>query len=95
MGLDSVQQGENRSRLSSSTNTVWIVADEQGISLAKLREQSRSGGGTMQALAVILAVAVGIVACGPVWAENVLRWSTPAEQQTFDPHAATGYVVKS
>jgi peptide/nickel transport system substrate-binding protein len=28
----------------------------------------------------------------PAWAENVLRWSTPAEHQTFDPHAATGYV---
>jgi ABC-type transport system substrate-binding protein len=46
----------------------------------------------MQARAVILAVAVAIVASGPAWAENVLRWSTPAEHQTFDPHGATGYV---
>jgi peptide/nickel transport system substrate-binding protein len=46
----------------------------------------------MQARAVILAVAVATVASGPAWAENVLRWSTPAEHQTFDPHGVTGYV---
>ena len=45
----------------------------------------------MQARAVILALTVAIVASGQAWAENVLRWSTPAEQ-TFDPHGATGYV---
>ena len=47
----------------------------------------------MQARAVILAVTVAILASAPAWAEDVLRWSTPAEHQTFDPHAATGYVA--
>ena len=46
----------------------------------------------MQARAVILAVIVAILASAPAWVENVLRWSTPAEHQTFDPHAATAYV---
>ena len=46
----------------------------------------------MQARTVILALAVAIVVSGPACAENVLRWSTPAEHQTFDPHGVTGYV---
>jgi ABC-type oligopeptide transport system substrate-binding subunit len=46
----------------------------------------------MQARAVILALAATIVVSAPAWAENVLRWSTPAEHQTFDPHAVTGYI---
>ena len=46
----------------------------------------------MQVRAVLLALSVATVLSGPACAENVLRWSTPAEHQTFDPHAVTGYV---